>query len=184
MQSNKITKLHHKIPKSLLDLNHTVKCHLIFFFTLIWKEYCCFYMYLVSFSIYFKHRNIFVSVDFIPWWMSPYTFCLQKLKKEFFRILFNSQILQFFFPKKKKNLKRPHFHNLYPQFGIHIYTFMLHLPCVSWESWRSSCTWDRTRTGIFWASGHTPQGTGWNTMWTFRSGRSLAFWSCTPADHF
>lgn len=78
-------------------------------------------MYLVSFSIYFKHRNIFVSVDFIPWWMSPYTFCLQKLKKEFFRILFNSQILQFFFPKKKKNLKRPHFHNLYLQFGIHIY---------------------------------------------------------------
>lgn len=78
-------------------------------------------MYLVSFSIYFKHRNIFVSVDFIPWWMSPYTFCLQKLKKEFFRILFNSQILQFFFPQKKKNLKRPHFHILYPYLGINIY---------------------------------------------------------------
>lgn len=54
--------------------------------TFIWKEYCRFY--LVSFSIYFKHRNIFVSVDFISWWMSPYTFCLEKKRTKL--ILFNS----------------------------------------------------------------------------------------------
>jgi hypothetical protein len=34
-------------------------------------------MYLVSLAIHFKHRDIFVSVDFIPWWVSPYTFSLQ-----------------------------------------------------------------------------------------------------------
>lgn len=81
-------------------------------------------MYLVSFSIYFKHRNIFVSVDFIPWWMSPYTFCLQKLKKEFFRILFNSQILQFFFLKKKKPKKTPLSQPVSPIWYTHLcYTY-------------------------------------------------------------
>lgn len=143
-----------------------------YFLTFVWKKYCCFY--LVSFSIYFKHRNIFVSVDFISRRMSPYTFCLEKIKEWIFFSI-NSQIFTIF---SLKNL----FHNPHPHIAIP-YIFMLHLPCVSWESWRSSCTWDRTRTGRFWASGHTPQGTGWNTMWTFRSGRSPAFWSCTPAGH-
>lgn len=140
-----------------------------YFSMFVWKEYCCFY--LVSFSIYFKHRNIFVSVDFISRWMSPYTFCLKKNRKE--KISFH-----LIHKLQKKN-------SLTTRIPIweHVYAFMLHLPCVSWELWRSSCTWDRTRTGRFWASGHTPQGTGWNTMWTFRSGRSPAFWSCTPAGH-
>lgn len=88
-------------------------------------------MYLVSFSIYFKHRNIFVSVDFIPWWMSPYTFCLQKLKKEFFRILFNSQILQFFFPKKKKKPKKtPLSQSVSPIWYTHLHIYVTLTMCL------------------------------------------------------